>query len=199
MARAYDPSTFWSTIAKRVDRDYTKKFIFAGNCKFTLQNSITGARITYRIRRPRSIKFHTFVPRMRYNGVPGPWCVTCWKHQNHPNHWVEPSGDSLFRLDLKINLDPTDNKGWETCGRLIPGADGKLTYSHWERSKVRLDRVEIKTIVWFLERLQSDRLPETLWVYHMGSCAHCGKDLTVPTSIEAGFGPECLKELALAS
>ena len=49
----YDPNTFWGTIAKRVDREYTKKFLFAGNCKFTLVNSETNARLTYRIRKPR--------------------------------------------------------------------------------------------------------------------------------------------------
>jgi hypothetical protein len=30
-------------------------------------------------------------------------------------------------------------------------------------------------------------------VWHEGSCARCGKKLTVPESIESGFGPECVK------
>lgn len=30
-------------------------------------------------------------------------------------------------------------------------------------------------------------------VYHEGKCGKCGRKLTVPKSIESGFGPECVK------
>jgi hypothetical protein len=34
-------------------------------------------------------------------------------------------------------------------------------------------------------------LPEQTKVYHEAKCARCGR-LTVPESIESGFGPHCL-------
>ena len=41
-----------------------------------------------------------------------------------------------------------------------------------------------------------DTLPNDIsWlkVYNMGTCGRCGKPLTVPSSIESGLGPECVK------
>lgn len=33
--------------------------------------------------------------------------------------------------------------------------------------------------------------------HHMGQCGRCGRDLTNPTSIESGIGPECAKHLGI--
>lgn len=30
-------------------------------------------------------------------------------------------------------------------------------------------------------------------IWHEGKCGRCGRQLTVPESIESGFGPECVK------
>ena len=37
-------------------------------------------------------------------------------------------------------------------------------------------------------------LPEG-YVYHAGKCGRCGRKLTVPSSIENGIGPECMKKV----
>jgi hypothetical protein len=37
-------------------------------------------------------------------------------------------------------------------------------------------------------------LPEQVKVLHNGKCARCGRRLTVPESIESGFGPHCLEK-----
>jgi hypothetical protein len=34
--------------------------------------------------------------------------------------------------------------------------------------------------------------------HHEGRCGRCGCTLTVPESIESGFGPECAKKMAMA-
>jgi hypothetical protein len=34
-------------------------------------------------------------------------------------------------------------------------------------------------------------------VWHEGRCGRCGRKLTVPESIESGFGPECASILGL--
>lgn len=36
-----------------------------------------------------------------------------------------------------------------------------------------------------------DSLPKGARFYHEGRCGRCGRKLTVPESIESGFGPEC--------
>lgn len=32
-------------------------------------------------------------------------------------------------------------------------------------------------------------------IHHIGFCGRCGRDLTVPESIERGIGPECIKHI----
>jgi hypothetical protein len=39
--------------------------------------------------------------------------------------------------------------------------------------------------------LSQDKIPATLEIWHEGRCARCNRKLTVPSSIESGFGPEC--------
>jgi len=41
------------------------------------------------------------------------------------------------------------------------------------------------------------RLPAQLEVWHEGRCCRCARKLTVPSSIEAGIGPECADRLGL--
>ena len=49
-----------------------------------------------------------------------------------------------------------------------------------------------KAFEWtFHNGLVSDRAFEFIEVHHEGRCGRCGRPLTVPSSIETGFGPEC--------
>jgi len=55
---------------------------------------------------------------------------------------------------------------------------------------------DAKVFAWFKrlnEFISSNKeLPSHMRVYHTGSCGRCGRTLTVPASVEAGFGPECI-------
>lgn len=46
---------------------------------------------------------------------------------------------------------------------------------------------------WFWRQVIQNQLPATVEVWHEGRCGRCGRKLTVPESIESGFGPECLE------
>lgn len=51
---------------------------------------------------------------------------------------------------------------------------------------------------WVFETLTSGKsLPENIKFFHEGRCGKCGKRLTVPESIETGFGPECCKMMGI--
>ena len=45
-------------------------------------------------------------------------------------------------------------------------------------------------IVW-----RGDTLPAPARLMHIGKCGRCGRALTVPSSIDAGIGPECATKL----
>ena len=43
-------------------------------------------------------------------------------------------------------------------------------------------------------RMADGIIPNHLEVWHEGRCGCCGRKLTVPSSIEAGIGPECARK-----
>ena len=58
-------------------------------------------------------------------------------------------------------------------------------------SKLSIDSLPSKLFIQLLDGLHEGQLPVSLEVWHEGKCARCGRKLTVPESIESGFGPEC--------
>jgi hypothetical protein len=48
-----------------------------------------------------------------------------------------------------------------------------------------------KAFEWAWRQLVRGAIPEQLEIWHEGRCGRCGRKLTVPESVAAGFGPEC--------
>jgi len=62
-----------------------------------------------------------------------------------------------------------------------------------KKSRVGPTSQSYLTFKWLNDILNSDDdIPETVRFYHAGRCGRCGRELTVPASIECGFGPECV-------
>lgn len=66
-------------------------------------------------------------------------------------------------------------------------------YKHSLKSKVSVGAPSVKTFDYIINHLRSNNLPEFIEIWHSGSCGRCGRKLTVPASIDSGFGPECTK------
>lgn len=65
-----------------------------------------------------------------------------------------------------------------------------------EKSKMTLDTVPVKVLVWILKHAFTDGLiPDGYAVNHDGNCGCCGRPLTVPLSVERGIGPDCWARL----
>lgn len=60
-------------------------------------------------------------------------------------------------------------------------------------SKIFGDAPSYKALTWFLQNTDSDQVE----FRHVGRCARCGRALTVPSSIDSGFGPECAGKVGL--
>jgi len=75
---------------------------------------------------------------------------------------------------------------------LYIGAIFDTDFRQTRGSKVDESAQSFKAFKWFWSKINTDALPEQLKVYHKGKCGRCGRRLTVPESIEAGFGPECI-------
>lgn len=65
-----------------------------------------------------------------------------------------------------------------------------------ERLSVRrggsVEDVRVKAFAFLLRCLDGGALPASFEVWHEGRCGRCARVLTVPSSIESGFGPECV-------
>lgn len=62
-------------------------------------------------------------------------------------------------------------------------------------SKYRTDSAPVRAINWAVARIWRGVSIAPAQLYHIGKCGRCGRALTVPSSIEAGIGPECSGKL----
>lgn len=66
-------------------------------------------------------------------------------------------------------------------------------FVYGQKSTISKEATSYKAFYWVFRRLISKESLETVTIWHEGKCAKCGRKLTVPESIESGFGPECVK------
>ena len=86
-------------------------------------------------------------------------------------------------------LTGNDNEGSYTYVGIINDKRFKRT----AKSKVTEDAVSFKGFRWLWNLITNKQeLPENVEFYHAGRCARCGRKLTTPESIEAGYGPTCI-------
>lgn len=87
---------------------------------------------------------------------------------------------------------------------LLTGSDNESSYQYLgiikngeftrtAKSRTGEDAPGHRAFAWAWGRLRAGNLPAELEIWHEGSCGRCGRTLTVPESIEHGFGPECIK------
>ena len=126
------------------------QFMLAGNALFTVQNTATGNRFTFKVRKPDETKPH-FVSVL-----------------------TGSDNESSYSF-LGTVFDPHH-------------------YRHGRHSRISEDAPSARAFDWLFRQLSAGRsLPPQVHVCHCGKCGRCGKTLTVPESVDSGFGPECIK------
>jgi hypothetical protein len=95
---------------------------------------------------------------------------------------------------VKLLTGPENTTDYEFIGTIFQRIDG-LFYSHSKKSRIGADAPGARAMAWFVGVLNAGKLPDSLAIYHAGSCGRCGRTLTVPSSILSGFGPECIGKL----
>lgn len=64
------------------------------------------------------------------------------------------------------------------------------------KSKLTKDSLPLKVSEFGLRIIWGKQaLPEGYAIHHEGFCGRCGKLLTVPSSVDSRFGPECIKKM----
>lgn len=143
---------------KKLGQEEMLRFILAGESTFTIRNTETGNRFTYRVRD---------IHRADSTATRDLW-------------WV------------KVLTGADNDNAYRFIGSIFP-TEGPFIYKHSSKAKVAETAPSVVAFKWFLRMLQTTALPENVEMFHMGRCGRCGKTLTVPESIEAGYGPECVQ------
>lgn len=108
------------------------------------------------------------------------------------------------RFTFKVRR-PSDDKPWFVSVLTGPDNEGDYTFfgtifsdrtfRHGRRTSISPQAPSAVAFTWLWAHLAKDNLPEQIDIHHEGRCGRCGRTLTVPASIESGFGPECINHL----
>jgi hypothetical protein len=74
-------------------------------------------------------------------------------------------------------------------------------FSHAREGKTRIspNAPSAVAFAWAWPHIVAGNVPAGLNVWHEGRCGRCNRKLTVPESIESGFGPECSGRMSKAA
>ena len=98
----------------------------------------------------------------------------------------EPRGNQTAPYFVGVLAGPDNYHDYSYLGLLT--SDGRLIQT--QGSRISFDAPSAKAFQWLLKCIDSGSV-ESVKFQHEGSCARCGRKLTVPSSIEIGFGPVC--------
>lgn len=100
--------------------------------------------------------------------------------------------DRIFYV--KVLTGPENTRDYTFLGTLKVLNDGAVIYSHSLKSSIGRDATANRAFEWVWNKvIAPNKVANNLEIWHEGRCARCGRLLTVPESISAGIGPECIK------
>lgn len=105
---------------------------------------------------------------------------------------VRKKKDTPYFVSLLTGPDNYSNYTYMGC--YVPKGDGYPVLKLTRSSKYNDGSVPVRVFRWAIQIVHGIRqLPTGYTIHHEGKCGRCGRRLTVPSSIESGFGPECIK------
>lgn len=154
----------------------TVQFMLGGNAVFTVLNTETGGRFTFKLRRAQpkpgaptdNLPIFVKVLTGPDNGDQGSWtyigAIFGAAPLRHASGAVRMDGKYVRTKSVKMRDDAPSMRAWKWLWSRVTGtgADGEPI-----------------------------GFPSKVELWHEGRCARCGRSLTVPESIKSGFGPVC--------
>ncbi len=144
-----------------------EEFVFAGAATFTLRSIKTGVRFTYKV-------------RVKKTDLEEDTAVDANQVVYFVNLLRGPDNEADFAYMGVMRRKPARFFWTEASGKVGRSAPA------------------YKALVWMVDAMACGRdvLGKQLEVWHEGRCGKCGRKLTVPESVAAGLGPECLRSAA---
>jgi len=157
--------------------------------RITLVSRASGARYTYRVRPPGGGKAGAACRKCvggLWQGRPGYPCHTC-----HGTGVAGATG-APDRLFVAVLTGSDNTSDYTYLGQILRQPHPR--YEHGRKSRIGPDAPSAKAAQWYRSRLFGGGDLSTVEVWHDGSCARCGRDLTDPLSVRRGIGPECYEK-----
>lgn len=88
---------------------------------------------------------------------------------------------------VKVLTGPDNTSDYTFLGTIFGGREYRRSY----KSAIGAEAPSAVAFAWLVGRLVAGKDLLGAEVHHEGRCGRCGRALTVPSSIESGFGPEC--------
>lgn len=111
----------------------------------------------------------------------------------------EPQPGRSRPVFLSLLTGAGNESDYSFLGTCFDADLGRWQLKTGRSTRVSQDALGMKGAVWLCRHLTLS--PETLFtqaeVWHEGRCGRCGRKLTVPSSIDTGFGPECAGKVGL--
>ncbi len=108
--------------------------------------------------------------------------------QNRFTYKVKKVKDATDLFFVSLMTGPDNTNSYSYMGVIRRG-----TYAQTAKSRVAPTAPSHLAFNWFWKNLGANQLPHSVEAWHEGRCGACNRKLTVPSSIEAGIGPECSK------
>ncbi len=94
------------------------------------------------------------------------------------------SKDTLFFVSVLTG--PNNTSDYSYIGTYTTN----VGYVHGKKSKISEDALSVITFKWILRNINNPTINQATF-YHEGFCCKCGRSLTTPDSVSAGYGPVC--------
>lgn len=120
---------------------------------------------------------------------------------------IETSGRFTYRITVPEDqkqhptlffvsvLTGSDNESdYSYIGYIRTQNDGSHVFYYGKKSKLSNEAPSVRVFEAIFSYISiGNKIPRGIEIWHEGKCGRCGRTLTVPESIESGFGPECIK------
>jgi len=98
------------------------------------------------------------------------------------------------RVYVSVLTGPDNESNYSYLGTIFRHNEEHAVYRHGKKSRVSPESRSAIAFDWFWRN--SKNLPDGVQFLKSGKCCRCGRTLTTPESIEAGYGPECSRILS---
>ncbi len=92
---------------------------------------------------------------------------------------------------VKVLSGPDNENDYRYFGIIFNSTT--FVHANPEKTTISPEAPSAQAFAWLWKNLHNPKALSQVEIHHEGRCCRCGRKLTVPSSVESGVGPECMK------